>query len=120
MDMTDDLTAILREHRKSAANEWGFVRLNKGIGYLQPFLTGRDKWPKDLCRKVGVKPVGCHGVRALTATLLAQGNVPMVAIKQHLRHKNHSVTEAYVRGIASIRPHLRVLESGGSAKRKMA
>ena len=64
IDMTDELTAILREHQKSAVNEWVFVRLNKGIGYLQPFLTGRDKWPKDLCRKIGVKPFGCHGIRA--------------------------------------------------------
>ena len=120
VDMTDDLTAILREHRESSVNEWVFVRLNKGIGYLQPFLTGRDKWPKDLCRKAGVKPFGCHGIRALTATLLAQGNVPMVAIKQHLRHKNLFVTERYIRGIASIKPHLRVLEGGGSAGRKVA
>lgn len=44
----------------------------------------------------------------------------MVAIKQHLRHKNLSVTEAYIRGIVSIKPHLRVLEGGGSAGRKVA
>jgi len=41
VDMTDDLTAILREHRKSAANEWGFVRLNKVLGYLEPFCVFR-------------------------------------------------------------------------------
>jgi len=85
-----------------------------------PFRTGRKKWPKDLCRKAGVKPFGCHGIRALTATLLAQGNEPMLAIKQHLRHKNLFVTERYIRGIASIKPHLKVLEGGGSAKRKVA
>lgn len=45
----------------------------------------------------------------LTATVLAQGNVPMVSIKQHLRHKNLSVAGACVRGIVSIKPHLRVL-----------
>jgi len=120
VDMTDELTAMLLDHKKSAISEWVFIMRSKGKGYLEPFLTGRKKWPKALCKSAGVKPFGCHGIRALTATTLANGDIPMVAIKQHLRHKNVNTTEAYVRGVASIRPHLRVLEGGSSKKRDVA
>lgn len=120
VDMTDDLAALILEHREAADSEWVFVKRSRGKGYLEPFRTGRKKWPKALCKRAGVKPFGCHGIRALTATTLAYGDAPMVAIKQHLRHKNLSTTEAYIRGVASIRPYLRVLEGGSPQKRHVA
>jgi len=112
VDMTDELAAMLLEHRKDSVNEWVFVKRTRGAGYLKPFKTGRKKWPKNLCKKATVKPFGCHGIRALTASTLARGDVPMVAIKQHLRHKHLMTTEDYARGVASIRPHLAVLTGG--------
>lgn len=58
VDMTDHLVELLQEHKKSAATDYVFVKLSKGKGYLEPFKTGRRKWPKALCAKAGVKPFG--------------------------------------------------------------
>ena len=112
--LADSLAEMLMEQKQSAVSEYVFVNLRKGRTHLQPFLTGRDKFPKALCEKAGVKTFGLHGIRALTATTLARGDVPMVEIKNHLRHKNLHVTEAYVRGDVFNRSHLQVLEGGRS------
>ncbi len=110
MPMTDELTAALMKHKKSAVNEWVFVaqeRLHQG----EPFKVRRH-WPKNLCALAGVKPFGCHGIRGLASTVLAHDNVPMKVIQDLLRHKSLSTTERYVRGMSSIRPYLKVLEGG--------
>lgn len=115
LPMTDELHGILLEHRQHAISEWVFPqrkRQHKG----QPYKEMR-RFPQRLCEKAGVKPFGCHGIRGLAASILAKHNVPMIAIAQLLRHKNLRTTERYVRGLETVRPHLRVLE-GGMRQRK--
>ena len=110
MPMTDELVEILQAHKVSAINEWVFVA-QELKHYGNPFKVRRH-WPKNLCKLVGVKPFGCHGIRGLASSILAQKDVPMKVIQEMLRHKSLSTTERYVRGLTSIRPYLKVLEGG--------
>jgi integrase len=64
---------------------------------------------KKYCKLAGVKPFGLHAVRHLTASILAQEDVPMVTIQRILRHKNLTTTERYIRGLEPVRPALQIL-----------
>jgi integrase len=108
LPMTDELFNALLLHRQQAVNEWVFVQPS-GRFQHKPYTENRG-FPQDLCRRAGVKPFGCHAIRHLTASILANNNVPMIAIQQILRHKKLATTERYVRGLEPIRPHLQVLE----------
>lgn len=110
LPMNDPLIEALSEHRKSAANDWVFVQ-QRGHYKGHPYREKRD-FPKNICRRVGVKEFGCHGIRGLTASILAKEDVPMIAIQQVLRHQKLSTTERYVRGIEPVRPYLNVLDGG--------
>ncbi|CCH49907.1 protein of unknown function [Pseudodesulfovibrio piezophilus C1TLV30] len=63
-----------------------------------------------MCDEAEEKKFGCPGIRGLTASRLAKHDVPVVAIRDTLRHKNLKITERYVRGMDSVRDHLKVLE----------
>lgn len=106
--MTEELTDTLKDHRKTAVNEWVFTQ-PKGQHKGKPYTENRG-FPQALCDKAEVKRFGCHGIRGLTASILAKHDVPMVAIRDTLRHKNLRITERYVRGLDSVRGHLKVLE----------
>ncbi|WFS63045.1 site-specific integrase [Pseudodesulfovibrio thermohalotolerans] len=110
LPMTDELYEVLLAHRQNAVNEWVFTQQG-GRFAGKPYMENRG-FPQKLCKKAGVKPFGCHGVRHLTASILANNNVPMIAIQQILRHKKLATTERYVRGMEPIRPHLKILEGG--------
>lgn len=112
MPMTDELAEVLQAHNASAMNEWVFVA-QELKHYGNPFKVRRH-WPKNLCKLAGVRPFGCHGIRGLASSILAQKDVPMKVIQEMLRHKSLSTTERYVRGLTSIRPYLKVLEGGRS------
>jgi len=56
----------------------------------------RRQWLKNLCEKAGVKQFGFHGIRHLTASLLAERNIHLVEIQHHLRHDLLSTTERYI------------------------
>jgi integrase len=106
--MTDELCHALMLHRQSAINEWVFTQ-TEGRHTGKPYIEYRG-FPQELCRTAGVKPFGCHAIRHLTASILAQKNTPMVAIQTILRHRKLATTERYVRGLEPVRPYLRVLE----------
>ena len=108
--MTEELTTALKEHQNAAANEWVFTQ-SKGQHKDKPYTENRG-FPQALCQKAKVKPFGCHGIRGLTASILAKHDVPMISIRDTLRHKNLGTTERYVRGLESVRDHLKVLEVG--------
>ena len=108
--MTDELFNILLAHKQEAINEWGFTQPS-GRCEGKPYGENRG-FPQKLCERAGVKPFGCHAIRHLTASILANNNVPMIAIQQILRHKKLAPTERYVRGMEPIRPHLKILEGG--------
>lgn len=110
LPMTDELYNILLAHKQEAINEWVFTQPS-GRFQGKPFGENRG-FPQKLCEAAGVKPFGCHAIRHLTASILANNNVPMIAIQQILRHKKLATTERYVRGMEPIRPHLQILEGG--------
>lgn len=110
LPMTDQLAEALKNHKLNAINQWVFFA-HEQKHYGKPFKVRRH-WPKNLCKLAGVKPFGCHGIRGLASSVMAQKNVPMKAIQQLLRHKSLSTTERYIRSLTSIRPYLVVLEGG--------
>jgi integrase len=104
MPMTDELFDTLFSHRQSATNEWVFPNPETG----RPYKT-RQQVMGRLCRRAGVKPFGFHAIRHLTASILAQADVPLVTIQRILRHKNLLTTERYIRGLEPVKPALEIL-----------
>ena len=76
---------------------------------MRKSFTDRKRWIKGLCKKAEVKSFGFHAIRHLTASILAQNNIPMVQIQAILRHKKLSTTEIYLHRISDLRPVLKVL-----------
>lgn len=104
LPMTDELFNALVIHRQSAKSQWVFPNPKNG----DQFTSGQKKMHK-LCKLAEVKYFGLHAVRHLTASILAQEDVPMVTIQRILRHKNLTTTERYVRGLEPVRPALDIL-----------
>jgi integrase len=113
--MIPALVDLLKDHQKQAINQWVFVAQEQRH-FGRPF-TVRRHFPSKLCKEAEVKRFGCHGIRALSASILAKEGTPMKVIQQLLRHKSLATTERYVRNLAPIRPYLQVLEGG---KRRVA
>lgn len=109
LPMTDELFNAMILHRQEAKNEWVFPNLENG----EPFKV-RQKHMKRICQKAGVMPFGLHAVRHLTASILAQSDVPMVTIQRILRHKQLTTTERYIRGLEPVRPALEILSNRNS------
>jgi len=104
LPMTEELYSIFLQRKQDAQTEWVFPNPKTGL----PF-TDRKKWIKSLCEKAGVRPFGFHAIRHLTASILAQNNIPMVQIQAILRHKKLSTTEIYLHRISDLRPVLKLL-----------
>jgi integrase len=104
LPMTDDLHLALLKHRQNCLNEWVFPNPETRLPYLH-----RRRWMKQNCRKAGVKYFGIHAIRHLTASILAQANVPMIQIQAILRHKNLATTERYIKRLEDLKPALRML-----------
>ena len=104
LPMTSDLHLALLQHRQSCLNEWVFPNPETGIPYLH-----RRRWMKQNCKKAGVKYFGVHAIRHLTASILAQANVPMIQIQTILRHMSLATTERYIKRLGDLKPALRVL-----------
>ncbi len=105
LPITEALFVLLIEWKRSASGEWVFPDPETGEPYLY-----RRRWLKGLCKRADVKQFGLHGIRHLTASLLMQADVPLIDIKDILRHKNISTTERYIHRMKSVRASLRVLE----------
>ena len=109
LPMTDELFSALFAHRQKVKGEWVFP----DPGSEKPF-TVRQHFMKKLCEKAKVKPFGFHAIRHLTASILAQADVPMVTIQRILRHKNLMTTERYIRGLEPVKPALEILSRRNS------
>jgi integrase len=112
LPMTDELFNQMILHRQSAQTEWVFPNPEKGV----PFIA-RQHYMKRTCQKAGVKSFGLHAIRHLTASILAQEDVPMVTIQRILRHKQLTTTERYIRGLEPVRPALEILSHRNSRPR---
>lgn len=102
LPIKDELVAMLRDHQKVT----GLLRLvflnmweNKDRQKWVPFEY-RNKWLPTLCRRAKVEPFGLHGVRHLTASLLAAAGLPLVEIQHMLRHKSISTTQRYIHSLS--------------------
>lgn len=96
LPMTKDLFDALLSHRLFSSAESVFpVRGGGAYKYRIHFM-------RRLCRKAGVRPFGFHAIRHLSATLLAQADVPMIQISQILRHKNLRTTERYLQRLGDL------------------
>ena len=104
LPMTDELFGDLLKHRQSSQSDWVFPNPNTGMPY-----TSRQRWMRQSCKRAGVRAFGLHAIRHLTASILAQANVPMIEIQGILRHKNLATTERYIRRLSDLRQALRVL-----------
>jgi len=109
LPMTDELFNAMLHHRQSAVTEWVFPNPKTGAPFMQ-----RQRHMMHICKRAGVKIFGLHAIRHLTASILAQADVPMVTIKRILRHKNLTTTERYIRGLEPVRPALEILSNRNS------
>jgi len=106
--MTKELEGELKGHRNQS--EWVFP--NPATGGADPYQE-RGKWMRRVCDEVGVKRFGLHAIRHLTASILADADVPLTTIQRILRHRSPRTTEVYLHGIRSMRESMRVLERRG-------
>ncbi len=104
LPMTEELFKTLFKHRQKAKTEWVFPEPETG----RPFTSRQHLMPR-LCKRAKVKRFGLHAIRHLTASILAQEDVPMVTIQRVLRHKNLMTTERYIRGLEPVKPALEIL-----------
>jgi len=104
LPLTEDLYLAMLQHSQSSESDWVFPSPQSGLPYYQ-----RNRWMHRLCELAKVKRFGLHGIRHLTARILAKSDVPMIDIQAILRHKNLSTTERYIERLASLRPALMVL-----------
>ena len=109
LPMTDELLGALLLHRQLANTEWVFPNPERGV----PFIA-RQRHMKRICLNAGVRPFGLHAIRHLSASILAQADVPMVTIQRILRHKQLTTTERYIRGLEPVRPALEILSNRNS------
>jgi integrase len=109
LPMTEELFNVMIIHRQEAKTEWVFPNPENGV----PFIA-RQRHMKRICQKADVKPFGLHALRHLTASILAQEDVPMVTIQRILRHKQLTTTERYIRGLEPVRPALEILSNRNS------
>jgi integrase len=92
ISVKDDLIQWLMRHQKNQSN------LDEPVFLSQQSLAYqyRQHWLKRICRRVGVKPFGFHGIRHLFASTLASQNVPLVEIQYMLRHTSLATTQRYI------------------------
>jgi integrase len=97
----EDLLSMLRTHQK-VTGLLGFVFLNQCDHDPQKWIPYqyRNKWMPQLCKRARVTPFGIHGIRHLTASLLAGANLPLIAIKEMLRHKSINTTQRYIHSLS--------------------
>jgi integrase len=106
LPLTDDLFNAFFIHRQGAAGEWVFPNPKTGEPY-----KWRRTWMGDLCKKAKVRAFGIHAIRHLTASMLAQNDVPMVQIQAILRHKTLATTERYIKRLSDLKPSLQLLSN---------
>jgi integrase len=95
LTMTKALHQALADHRmrRHGGKEYVFVSKTTGEPY-----GDRKHFVERLCERAGVRPFGYHGIRGLSATLLAQ-EIPPQEVQKILRHQNLATTVRYIRSL---------------------
>lgn len=65
-----------------------------------------DRIMPDLCRVAGVKPFGFHGIRHLSASILASSEIPAWQVQRILRHRSITTTQIYVHELNGVSVNL--------------
>lgn len=93
--MNEELAAALKKHIKTSdCTERVFEGMQLQTG-------SHMRWLETLCKDVGVKKFGLHGLRSLAAsTALAKG-ATIYDVQAMLRHQSLQVTDRYIRRICS-------------------
>jgi integrase len=104
--MTAKLSEVLREHRKTCPGTLVFPRPDGGR-YLS-----RGNFFRDLCARVGVKRFGFHGVRHLSASVMARKGMAVPGIQAILRHRTPLTTARYLHRLGVLKQDLDRVFSG--------
>lgn len=103
--MTDRLHRELTRHLAATSGPWVFPDPATG----QPYVV-RSKWLARLCRLSGVRSFGLHGIRHLSASILADQEVPLTDVQAVLRHTSLITTQRYVHRLKTGRCLVSVFE----------
>lgn len=85
------LKALQEQQERTGEHEYVFINPKTNAPYAE-----RSKWIVHASAKAGLPKFSYHGIRHLSASLLACKNVPLKEIQLHLRHAQLSTTEIYV------------------------
>lgn len=92
--MTTELKNVLLDHRKQSTSISVFVAKKTGKQ-----MVHRQRYMRTLCEKAGVKPFGFHGIRHLTATILAHAGLDLPSVQAILRHHSPTTTARYIKSL---------------------
>lgn len=59
----------------------------------------REKLMPRLCKLSGAPPFGLHGIRHLSASIMAAQNIPLPTIQRFLGHENLTTTQIYIKSL---------------------
>ncbi|MFZ5425453.1 MAG: tyrosine-type recombinase/integrase [Thermodesulfobacteriota bacterium] len=96
LPMTPQLHRAMEEHARGKRSMFVFCQEDG-----QPF-TSRQHYMERLCRRAKVKAFGFHGIRHLTASILAKAGVDIPTIQAILRHKSPNTTARYIRSLGFV------------------
>ncbi len=95
--MTSELRRVLLEQKaERLCAEHVFCHVDG-----EPYTT-RERLVSRLCEKCGIPRFSLHGIRHLTASILAHEGVPISKIQAILRHRRLATTEIYISRIAPL------------------
>jgi integrase len=105
LPLTAKLHLALEEHLAVTFGEWAFPNPQNGLPYFE-----RGKWLPRLCRIAVVSEFGLHGIRHLSASILAASGASLLDIQTILRHSNLTTTQRYIHRLESVRKAMEVFE----------
>jgi integrase len=98
--ITDTLAKALAEHKRYTVSELIFPG-PRGMKYLT-----RSNFLKKLCAKAGVRMFGFHGIRHLSASLMARKDMKLPDIQSILRHTSSLTTAKYLHRLGILKQDL--------------
>ena len=91
--MTGELMEALLDHKGRSRT------INVFVSQAGKPMTHRQRFMRQACERAGVTPFGFHGIRHLTATILAHAGLDLPSIQAVLRHHNPTTTARYIQSL---------------------